>query len=554
MDIEEQLRTALRACAPRPQLRVRILSTVSDARRLSWARSKTIVLGLLFAVAAAAMMLVYQMDRTERPTAAAVQLVAPPDTITTERSVERNEQVKATQVPNMLLEVEPGSALASAEEGVSAPQPFTLVVLPLTDNTTDAAAKAAVETFYEALLGNLRTVPGIVLLRSEPTHPEELSVYYRVTLRGWGSFPESKFRVSMESEEIRQAWNGPPSKVSVSLAGDIVSSCIPAPDQEDLSCASAQGFASYVFGMLRKQLLPPDPLLRLRLQRQVLDASIDSGQRLKALAALDELKPQAGDIGSKDADSQIAVAMVQGAKNIIATAIDPALRAQVWQTMRESRQRRNPDLVSAAINSLRKDSDGEVRLQAAALLQESLVTDAKAREALEIAAREDSRPVVRALAQSAFSGESVWRQYVFSSLKDESRSDPERTEAFLFFAVQSGPGWFKSTGRLTRSRDSLDDDAVRALGELAVRSQDFRRALVYVVPELRSQSGDAMTSLLLKLLDGAATSERFKLVDQLTRQVLDDRAVATLKKMSTADADSRIREMAAKALQDLPDR
>ena len=131
---------------------------------------------------------------------------------------------------------------------------------------------------------------------------------------------------------------------------------------------------------------------------------------------------------------------------------------------------RNQELLEPVIASLRRDLDGEVRLQAVALLQQDFANDQQAREALEMVMLEESRPLVRALAQRAVKGEVAWKEYIVASLKDAGRSDTERMEAFMYHAYPPGrvPGSY-SSDQLSRSAELLDDEVIQSLTYLLPR-------------------------------------------------------------------------------------
>src|SRR5690606_28535166 len=205
-----------------------------------------------------------------------------------------------------------------------------------------------------------------------------------------------------------------------------------------------KGLASYVSSSLRKRLFPPDPEQLLQLQNQALNASLESPKRLEALAELAETK---GGGALREAG------MVRAAINLISTSADAILKAQVWTLMKGIR---HPDLMALLAATMRNEFDGEVRLQAVTRLQEDFASDPAAREVLESVAREDSRPLVRAVAQRALGGEADWNQYVLTSVKDASKTDMERIEVFTYFVSQpcsmaGASGCFSSSGQLFRS-------------------------------------------------------------------------------------------------------
>jgi hypothetical protein len=282
----------------------------------------------------------------------------------------------------------------------------------------------------------------------------------------------------------------------------------------------------------------------LQLRNQALNTSLESRKRLEALTELAE---------TKSGGAWREAAMVRVALNMISTTADPGPKAQVWKLMKGIR---NPDLVAPLAATLRNELDQEVRLQAVTRLQEDFASDPAARQALEIVARDDSRPLVRAIAQRALDGGAGWGQYVLTSLKDASKTDMERIEVFTYFvsapcSMASVGGCFASTGQLgqlARSGQSVDDEAIKALADLAGRSGEFRQTLLNVVNELRSMDRPAVTSLLLALLEGATTAEKSRLILPLSSQRADPRARAALERIAAEDPETSLREYAAETL------
>jgi hypothetical protein len=414
-------------------------------------------------------------------------------------------------------------------------------MLPLQDDIPDPVARAAINAFQSALAEHLRTIPGLVLL-SDLKQVEGLPSYFRITVRQLGKTQDGITSIDFEGGEETP---GGRRRNGVGMSGlpiDPAAVCAPVAEGQLSLCTS--GMASYVSSFLRKRLFPPDPARLLQLQNQALNASLESRKRLEALTELAEIK---GGGALREA------AMVRVALNINSTTADPGLKAQVWKLMKGIR---NPDLVAPLTATLRNELDQEVRLQAVTRLQEDFASDPAARQALEIAARDDSRPLVRAIAQRALDGGAGWSQYVLTSLKDASKTDMERIEVFTYFvsapcSMASAVGCFSSTGQLaqlSRSGQSVDDEAIKALADLAGRSGEFRQTLLNVVNELRYMDRPAVTSLLLALLEGATTAEKSRLILPLSSQHTDPRARAVVEKIAAEDPDTSLREYAAETL------
>lgn len=541
MEFEQQLRAAFAPTAPRPELRSRILaraSVLEGAKGKGGRANRTIFVGVILAIAAAAAMVAWSLkDESASPPAVVSITPEAAGPAPVSREVQAVEQHRR-------LPKEAAKA-SDSQETLPAATPFNVLMLPLQDDITDPVARAAINAFQSALAEDLRTIPGLVLL-SDLKQVEGLPSYFRIKvqqldetqngityieLKSGDEYPGKRWPV-----EWGGLWNGPG---MVGLPIDPAAACAPAAEGQISPCIT--GLASYVSSVLRKRLFPPEPARLLQLRNQALNASLESRKRLEALTELAE---------TKSGGAWREAAMVRVALNMISTTADPGLKAQVWKLMKGIR---NPDLVAPLTATLRNELDQEVRLQAVTRLQEDFASDPAARQALEIVARDDSRPLVRAIAQRALDGGAGWGKYVLTSLKDASKTDMERIEVFTYFVsapclMASVGRCFKSSGQLFESRQSVDDGALNALADLAGRSMEFRQTLLNVVNELREIDRPAMTSLLLALLEGATTAEKSRLILALSSQHTDPRARAVLEKIAAEQPDTALREAAAKTL------
>lgn len=540
MEFEQQLRAAFAPRDPRPELRSRILaraSVLEGAKGKRGRANRTLLVGVILAFAAAAAMVAWSLkDESASPPAVASITPAARGPAPVSQEVQAVEQYRP-------LPKEAAKA-SDSQEVLPAATPFNVLMLPLQDDIPDPVARAAINAFQSALAEHLRTIPGLVLL-SDPKQVEGLPSYFRITVQQLGKTQNGFTYIDLESgEEFPDKrwpaawglWNG---QGMQGLPIDPASTCAPAAEGQMSPCPKAM--ASYVSSVLRKRLFPPDPARLLQLRNQALNASLESRKRLEALTELAEIK---GGGAWREA------AMVRVALNLISTTADPGLKAQVWKLMKGIR---NPDLVAPLTATMRNELDQEVRLQAVTRLQEDFASDPAARQVLEIVARDDSRPLVRAIAQRALDGGAGWSKYVLTSLKDASKTDMERIEVFTYFvskpcSMASPGGCFASSGQLSESRQSVDDEAMQALADLAGRSREFRQTLLNVVNELRAIDRPAMTSLLLALLEGATTAEKSRLILPLSSQHTDPRARAALEKMAAEDPDTPLRQYAAETL------
>lgn len=544
MEFEQQLRAAFATRDPRPELRSRILaraSVLEGAKGKGGRANRTILVGVILAVAAAAAMVAWSLkDESASPPAVASITPAAGGPAPVSQEAQAVEQYRP-------LPKEAAKA-GDSQEILPAAAPFNVLMLPLQDDIPDPVARAAINAFQSALAEDLRTIPGLVLL-SDLKQVEGMPSYFRITVQQLGKALNGITYIDLKSGEESPGkrwpveygglWNGP---AMSGLPIDPAAACAPAAEGQISPCTT--GLASYVSGVLRKRLFPPDPARLLQLQNQALNASLESRKRLEAFTELAE---------TRSGGAWREAAMVRVALNMISTTADPGLKAQVWKLMKGIR---NPDLVAPLTATMRNELDQEVRLQAVTRLQEDFASDPAARQVLEIVARDDSRPLVRAIAQRALDGGAGWSKYVLTSLKDASKTDMERIEVFTYFVskpclMTSAGGCFSSTGQLgelSRSGQSVDDETIKALADLAGRSGEFRQTLLNVVNELRSMDRPAVTSLLLALLEGATRAEKSRLILPLSSQHADPRARAAIEKIAAEDPDTSLREYAAETL------
>jgi hypothetical protein len=543
MDIEQQLRAALVPCNPRPELRSRILARISghaaSTRGSGRGRSRTILFGTILAVAAAAATLVAGLKTEPRQPEVAAIAVAP----AVEPAAAKESELPSL-LPRPVAEAPPEEK--PPHESVAAVTWFRVRVLPLESGDADLAAKGILETFYAAFLSNLRAVPGLSLeVESSAESAEETLPDFEFIVRG-GRTADGKFMFSIAFEnksalesKRQRLKEGGNIRDGYSVNNQIVS---------DLSPPPAEKLAANFVEILRRRNFPEDPSLKAQLQGQLLDVSMQPVQRLKALTDLGEFKSPSG-INQALRDP----VTVRGAIALAGASSDPAILAQVWRTMRGSRNR---ELVEPVIATLRS-TDGELRLQAVALLQQDFANDQQVREALEMVMLEESRPLVRALAQRAVKGEAAWEQYIVASLKDAGLSDAARMEAFLYHMYPPGPlPDSYSTGPLGRSVELLDEDVVQSLTSLLPRMAKSRESplhLAAMMNDLSSLQKPAVTTMVLGFLEKDIDAGLKSVIIQgMLRRGNDPQVRAALEKLAVDSPDAKLRELAAKGLQALP--
>lgn len=529
---------------------------VTPLRRAS---SRGVLIGTILVVAAAAAMLSMRLmdgqpDAPAAESAAAAVTGEPGDS-----SVALEASRPAADEPVA------GEDHAAIDAPVAA---ITVQVLPLRNEVKHPAGRKAVSSTYAAFIERLRGVPGVTVVVADSGATASPAPNYRISMTGeegiWGPDSDHKFGGRFQTDILMP--NGAARIQSYgSYSVQVAPGCVTDPQAHGLEtgrlvCSDAEGTAANLVGNLRKSEFPPDPALRRELKSRLLDRSLDVLQRQQAL---NDLVRFGGGYGGYKAfieyNKNLAdPALIRGAVDLATTSSDPKVRAGVWTVLRGSG---NTGLISPLLAALGRDADGDVRLHAVVMLAGEFAGDARVQAALAVASRQDTRPLVRAVAHRASAGsaaEADWRKYIVASLKDSSRPAAERVEALLH-QMNLGPTSHRfgsATSTIVQSLEMLDDDAIRTLAltlpEVATQSPVMLQAAYTLLGNMGQSDRPAVTELLLDLLDSGTTKlsreNTTELLGERARELGDARAYAMLEKLSANDPDPRVRQVAADAL------
>lgn len=453
--------------------------------------------------------------------AAALTLVLRPDPVTPGQVP---ESAQAEAAPAVADEVPPGSITqpirAIASETAPAPQ-FTVRLVPrehrpagLSDafprysseveraNSIYPSREQSMQALQSALAEGLRKVPGLVLVDADPAEVSASRKHFRLQI-GYLSMLERDGRpmpvdsryvdVALSAEEIESGGKavhgrGPLARV------DLQANCF-SDAATDPPCNDVPGVAAAMIQALIRDVFPPPTSLTGPLQARFRDSSVDTTQRLDALEELYTLQ-----LRMKDASLVRDPDMVRAAIALAATG-DATLRARIWRSLRGAG---NVELIQPLLASLVEEA-ADVRLAAVEILSADFLSDPRVRAALEATSTGDQRPLVRAVAQRALSGEGAWRQYVISSLKDSGRPAPERVEALVHHLYPPGP-----TIRTTSTIDGyfeimeelLDEESVRALAAAIPDSNGLGRGANNLLGNFgsRFRTHPAIPGMMLRVL------------------------------------------------------
>jgi hypothetical protein len=507
--------------------------------------SRVVLIGSLVALAAAAAWLELVQPHAEQVLAASAVAVPGPPRAPASVVV---APAAAESVVTKTKPVEPKKAQPLGES----PR-FTVRVLPLQDGTQDEFSRQAVQTFYAALLDGLRAVPGLTLLQSSAA-PEEIAPgEYVLTVKSDGPL-QNRWSVRMVLKASMPVTGDAPgqratvphlfqyaSVVSPACTGSLV-------DHPVSGCSDPRGGAAGQIDLMRQVAFPPDPVLRRAQQARLLDRTLDPAERWQALQALRVSRavvvPGATAPRLTQQPQALDAQTLRGALDLLRSTGDPLMRKQIWSTLRGVRQ---AELIQPLIDASRLEASDPVRMEAVGTLAADYADDVTARTALAVIAQNDSRELVRMIAQRGLSGEASWNDYVTSRLQSSDLPDTRRLEALMYMA-NSGQGQQMRALLDAKSVEALSQIMPRALAALpdsaAARPADANE-LVALASHLSSTNEPATIDLLTGMLRASGDPMvRQAAVAGLSRHLDDARAREVLQDIAAHDADPKVREAA----------
>lgn len=409
-----------------------------------------------------------------------------------------------------------------------------------------------------ALIQELRRVPGVALVDSDPAEVTPSSRHYRLRVSSMIALGPDGRIVHKGSRyfdagfwvEQSQADGKSINRLTIVSTIDLLAPCSGAPPVVDTPCTDVQGTAAAMVRRLRQEVFPPDSVVTRALQSKFRSSSLGPAQRLKVLAELFNLQVSTGDQGMLR-DHGVVRAAIE-----VASYVEPAQRAQVWRSMRGTG---DADLIEPLMTSLLQDPE-EVRLAAVETLAADFNSDPRVRSALEVAAVSDARPLVRAVAERSLSGDLRWRQYVVASLKNSSLSASRRIEALMYELYPPGPeqgSALLNPDYSSTMGDLLDDSAVRALAEVlpeaGKRYGNLEGNLIHNLAGAYRMNPAVTDMLLDYLLHDATLANRRIAAQSLARMhVSEPRVRDALKKAANTDPDMSVRDWIRQVMPEMP--
>lgn len=575
MELEQRLHEVLERRSPQDGFAARVMAQVHkapviDIHTRTRKRGRFIVLGALLAVGAAAAMLGLQLSD------APVQILEEAGKSQSGMGKSPGMAEPSTSDSPETTELAKSADLfvartSSASQGVDSPSPapgrITIKVLPAEDESGDPLSWSAMESFRSALMADLRRRPDVLLLEPTFTASTEVAkVDYELTVTSlkWKRFPSGAVeiptttgRTSSQSgaqplpglgseywpveakfQEIQHAEPGSPKGLSYSLQILVGGNGAPHGNQVfctgggslrltavDLgtlikACGSTTLIAAGVVNVMHE--LAQDPALaRQRTVQQAVEKlrnpSLSEMERYNTLL---NLTRSAEGTVLDDASIRAIVDSLAG--------LPPARRPQQWSLLRSMK---DPRLLQPQIDAMLHDPDEEVRLAVLFNLAANYGGDERTRAAMELAARIDSRQIVRVAADSMLHGDEEWSGFVRATLLDSSLTMHERLQPLTI------------TGRIV-----LSQSQIKAV-ESTLKEAEVSGAIVAMLWERKSGLSPQDASYALGMLQGVDSPEVVDLLLDLMKagttqgSVMDmDLASRAIQMMSSRSSDPRFRE------------
>jgi hypothetical protein len=512
---------------------------------------RLILLGTTVVIAAAAAVVASLLRAPELfPASASLRQIAAAATQPYHESAPSHESAAAASPTD---KVAPDRKVSAALE---TPRPFTVRVLPLQNESQSAVSHAAIEEFYAVFLSTLRRIPGLTLITAESTGiSQDTPAAFQLSVKGYGSISSSKWNVDVIARAMSSGANQQAlAIVPFSVQGGGGGLCTGA-ETADLAtpCSDPASMAAAQVDAMRKLMFPADPALKRQLESRLLDRMLDPVERMRALTGLRFARLEiAGGQGSAATTARMQAppmddATIRGAADLGSTAADPEVRASVWRSLRGAHE---PALIEPLLESLQQDGNDEVRIEAITTLAKDYSGESQVRAALLSASRDDSRQLVRMIAQrtvtDGVAGEAMWRDYVVTTLKDATLPGMQRLEPFSYTVLNDSP---KQVAAI------LDDEGLQTLVAVfpsawsgSPKSETLARA---VVAALQWSSSPFVVDFYAEALRQARNPmTRAASVKALAAGWrADPRAREALQAVAVSEPDPELRKIATDALQ-----
>jgi hypothetical protein len=513
-------------------------------------RGRFIVVGLTALAAAAAMLAVHLNAGRHSSEQSAETAAAMPPAIP---AAAASPAFSSLEVPHPQGEK---VGMDAADQTAEPAPPFPVYVAPLQNSATDAVRLAAIESFYESVLQQLRAVPGLRLLQSMPKDaaPGGPQVI-KLTIVGSTPSPGTEFTVRTMLDAKPLPGGGFSATHEFIGVGDVAFACADPRPAATSQCRDPVSLAVRVAEALRWRSFPADPSLHKRMRAQVRDPALAPELRFHAFSELASLRSPPGSRGpgSPGSPAFSDPEVIRGVIELAAVTTDAGQRSELWRAMRGV----GSELILQPLaDAARLDPAAEVRAEAVATLAADFAQDPRGRAALETIARDDPSPLLRASATRGLGDEATWKEYVAASLRDTSRPAAERIEALLLHIRWPSPPGSRFMGPWEVAEAALDADTTAALIEVypkayASAADGAKLTLITLVSNAAYNSGNpAFTNLVLENLEHGPQRPSWIMAAEglLRRKDADPRVREALVTMAASSVDAQFRDAAKSVL------
>lgn len=539
MQIEQTLHAAFAPCDPATDFEDVVMRRVSA---VAWRASqgprkpgRAILFGTILVVAAAAAALVSQLLGSSAQVAAELPVMT--------------EAVESPPEPAPLVQAEveisvPAAAVdATPLVAPDAPMPpaavsFTVLVQPLRLDTDVQAVEARVRAYFNALVDELRTVPGLVLIA--PGAVNTIPADFRITVSGgeMGSgFMQgvTSWQVSLRTEAWQDGYR--PLDRGTMGSGGILDADSCQHESDPRRCGPARDAVRTVSNLL--QVFPSSPAMDELRSRYRAEAQAPAQQGVAVPASV-SLQP--GDVSAMDAET---IGLIL---NRIAVVPEPGPRASLWLSLRGQVY---PEQLQLLLYALRGEQADVVRRELITQLALEFADEPAARESLAAVAAVEPQPLARHVAERALFGDGPWRSFVAASLRDTGMTAAQRLEP-LMWMLETRQRYPRVDSTLKDMLpDLLEADGARMLAGVLLRKQEESTdpldalATGLVVAQLGAMDDPAAPELLLAWFDAAPSEDSLRL---LGRHRDDSRIRTKLEGIVAGHPDPALRRMAASVL------
>lgn len=549
MELEQTLRTAFVLHEPRADFEDVVMARLTaGAWRVSQSmvrRRRLLLISSLLAVSAAAAMLVVQYSGSSSvpamPAAHQFEAITASIPAVVEASTPA-QQTSALPSPGAPLPLTPQTPELSQACEVAAAEPpvpiaFTVLLAPLQSGPDDPALLADAQDYYDGIVRQLRSVPGLGLQTSATQIMDGKQADYRITATMLaaeaGPEPGKSTRPRMKLQ--LETWNGTAYETKYGIA-----SRIPGADEATNCPLQVRNCAANLSGASVALTLQYNWLPRLTTAAQA------ACSRERSEFARRQIAEQ------RRVDPSIDIAALRNLIQNLATIPSPTTRANL---ARRRQDMTRPEMREPLLAALRESTDDASRREIVTLLAVKFADDASVQQALGAVAASSPDTLTRHVAQRVLTGEDPWRDFVIHRLRDTSLPPAQRLEPLFWIADTMPVNQQKLDAEVAHLLTALKQgDAIRTLAEFLAGTQmnprDTTQSLLIqqgqrTMRQITSVDHPAVPELLIAYFD---TAPNYLTVAALAARRDQPTIMRKLESIAAGHPDPQVQRMAARYL------